>query len=34
MQQGMRMITYTYPPTMIMQHGKEALKQLKEGFVG
>ena len=33
MEQGMRMITYTYPPTMIIDRGKEALKLLKEGFV-
>ncbi len=32
MEQGMRMITYTYPPTMIINHSKEALAQLKEGF--
>ena len=33
MQQGMRMITYTYPPTMIIDRSREALKLLKEGFV-
>ncbi len=33
MQQGMGMITYTYPPTMIIDRGSEALKLLKEGFV-
>ena len=32
MEQGMRMITYTYPPTMIINHSKDALAQLKEGF--
>jgi 4-hydroxy-2-oxoheptanedioate aldolase len=32
MEQGMRMITYTYPPAMIISHSKEALAQLKEGF--
>ena len=31
--QGMRMITYTYPPNMIISHAKEALKALKEGFI-
>jgi hypothetical protein len=33
MEQGMRMITYAYPPTMIIDRGKEALKLLKKGFV-
>ena len=33
MEQGICMITYTYPPTMIINHGKEALKALKEGFI-
>ena len=32
MEQGMRMITYTYPLTMVIQHSKEALAKLKEGF--
>ena len=32
MGQGMRMITYTYPPTMIIDRSREVLKQLKDGF--
>lgn len=32
MEQGMRMITYTYPPSMIISHSKEVLAKLKEGF--
>lgn len=33
MGQGMRMITYTYPLNIIIDGGKAALKQLKEGFL-
>jgi len=32
MEQGMRMITYTYPPAMIISHSKDVLAQLREGF--
>jgi 2-keto-3-deoxy-L-rhamnonate aldolase RhmA len=32
MKQGMRMITYTYPSTMLINHAKETLKKLKDGF--
>jgi len=32
MEQGMQMITYTYPPSMIISHSKEVLKKLKEGL--
>lgn len=32
MQQGMRMITYSYPQSMLIAHGREALERLKEGF--
>lgn len=33
MEQGMRMITYTYPSTMIIDRAREVLKVLKTGFV-
>jgi len=33
MEQGVRMITYTYPPTFIIDRGQEAIKSLKEGIV-
>ena len=33
MEQGMRMITYTYPPTFIIDRGQEAIQALKEGIV-
>ena len=33
MEHGMRMITYTYPPTFIIDRGREAIQILKKGIV-
>lgn len=33
MEQGMRMITYIYPATMIIDRTREVLKLLKDGLI-